>query len=744
MTPVEQPTATRAEQLTTFAACVFDEADVVEVRLLPAKRSYWPKAGELPKLAGKLASANARGENIYAGANPRTKSGGTKTSDVGLARCLFVDVDGGATPDEAQERWQTAGLPRPTLTLASGHGVHCYWRLTEPITDLAYWSELQRRLIAVLDSDTSVHDPPRIMRLPGFANLKRDPLVPCVIVAADPGLRYPLATLESVIGNTARRPASNGVPAAIAAPSGINVFARAAAYIAKLPTSSEGGRNLAAIRVAAVLVKDFALSEDEALPLLSRWNAGNNPPLDETELRTVLANAGKYGTHTVGNKLHSLASNNRPQASDGRDVDVPDMADPWPEPLDEAAFHGVAGELVRAIEPHSEADPVALLASILVAFGNVIGRTAHFRAEADLHYGNLFTCLVGSTSKGRKGISWGQAARVFGTVDPDWLNNHVVGGLSSGEGLIWAVRDAIYRHEAVREGKGKSARVVDYQDVEVDPGVVDKRLLVLESEFSSVLKVILRERNTLSAIIRQAWDRGNLATLTKNSPAKATGAHISIIGHITRNELKRLITETDLANGLANRFLWLCVRRSKCLPEGGAIHTVDFRAIDSRLSNAVAFAGHTDILQRDPEAREVWRQVYPRLSEGQPGLLGAATSRAEAQVMRLAMLYSLLDCSPLIQPDHLLAALAVWRYAEQSARYVFGSALGDPTADAILQTLRNSPDGLTREEIRKLFSGNRPAEEIARALAVLVEAGLARREPRDTGGRPAEVWFHIG
>ncbi len=115
----------------------------------------------------------------------------------------------------------------------------------------------------------------------------------------------------------------------------------------------------------------------------------------------------------------------------GDDVDVPDMADPWPDPLDEAAFHGVAGELVRAIEPHSEADPVALLASILAAFGNVIGRTAHFRAEADLHYGNLFTCLVGSTSKGRKGVSWGQAARVFGTVDPDWLSSHVVGGLSS-------------------------------------------------------------------------------------------------------------------------------------------------------------------------------------------------------------------------------------------------------------------------------------------------------------------------
>ena len=72
-------------------------------------------------------------------------------------------------------------------------------------------------------------------------------------------------------------------------------------------------------------------------------------------------------------------------------------------------------------------------------------------------------------------------------------------------------------------------------------------MLVLESEFGSVLKVIAREKNTLSAIIRQAWDTGTLRTLTKNAPAHATNAHISIIGHITRDELRRGIAETEIA-----------------------------------------------------------------------------------------------------------------------------------------------------------------------------------------------------
>lgn len=273
----------------------------------------------------------------------------------------------------------------------------------------------------------------------------------------------------------------------------------------------------------------------------------------------------------------------------------------------------------------------------------------------------------------------------------------------------------------------------------------DKRLLVLESEFGSVLKVILRERNTLSAILRQAWDSGTLRTMTKNSPAKATGTHISIVGHITRDELRRLITETDMANGLANRFLWLCVRRSKSLPESIPIAQAKLDAITVRLSKSAHYATGIGKVDRDSETRTIWREVYPTLSEGKPGLLGAATSRAEAQVMRLALLYALLDSSCHIRRSHLLAALALWDYAERSARYVFGSSLGDPTADEILRALRCHPAGMTRNEIREHFSRNKPSQEIGRALGVLLEHGHARRvAEKDTGGRNAERWFSVG
>jgi hypothetical protein len=420
----------------------------------------------------------------------------------------------------------------------------------------------------------------------------------------------------------------------------------------------------------------------------------------------------------------------------GDEGDEPVLVAPWPAPLAPEALYGPAGELVHLIEPHTEADPVALLIQTLVAFGNVIGRMAHFVAEADLHFLNLFAVLVGASSKGRKGTSWGRIRTLFESLDPEWKHK-IHSGLSSGEGVIWAVRDPIEKIEPIRDKR----QITGYQKVITDEGVEDKRLFVLESEFASTLRVLGREGNTLSALIRQAWDRGDLQVLNKNSPARATGAHISIIGHITRNELRRYLDTTEAGNGFANRYLWPCVRRSKSLPEGGNLNEIDFMPVLSQLKEAIAVARTTSRMTRDEKARTLWYDVYDELSEGKPGLLGAVTSRAEAQVMRLACIFALLDCEKVIRGPHLEAALALWRYCEESARFIFGDSLGDPVADEILRSLRKTPEGMTRTELRDLFNRHRTGREIDRALTSLSEQGLAYPRTEGTEGRSAERWF---
>jgi hypothetical protein len=409
----------------------------------------------------------------------------------------------------------------------------------------------------------------------------------------------------------------------------------------------------------------------------------------------------------------------------------------WPQPLAPHAFHGIAGEIVRTIEPHTEADPAALLIQFLMAFGNAIGGRAYFRVEADRHRANLFAVLVGTTSKARKGTSWGHIRRLFEQADVEWERKRIAPGLSSGEGLIWAVRDAI---EKKKTSRGTS-RGTESETEGEDEGITDKRLLVTEEEFSSPLRVMERAGNNLSAVVRDAWGRGDLQMLTKNSPARATGAHVSILGHVTREELLRYLNSTEASNGFANRFLWVCVKRSKTLPEGGSFRAEDHGELLGQLRETIRFGKQSQELFRDEGARAIWFNVYGPLSEGKPGMFGSVTGRSEAQVVRLSLIFALLDRSAVIRPSHMLAALAVWDYCEASARLIFGDKLGDPDADRILAELRAAPEGLTRTEIRDLFQRHRGEAAISSALGRLEEHGLARRRKSSTEGRPEELWI---
>jgi hypothetical protein len=385
--------------------------------------------------------------------------------------------------------------------------------------------------------------------------------------------------------------------------------------------------------------------------------------------------------------------------------------------------------VVKAVEPHTEADAVAVLVNMLAAFGNAVGRGAFKRVNADRHHLKINAVLVGETAKGRKGTSWGPVRELMHGAESVWAAQRVVNGLSSGEGLVNAVRDA-----------DRSAD--EDEEASSDQAIEDKRLFVLESELAGVLKVMKREGNTLSPVIRQAWDDGRLQTLTKNDPMKATDTHVSIVGHITKAEVLKHLTETEAANGFANRFLWLAVRRSKELPFGGEWHKIDKAPLVLRLRSALKFGKGQVEIEWGESAKDDWRDVYGTLSEGKHGLFGSIVSRAEAQVIRLAAIYAVMSQSSRIEREHLEAALALWDYAEESVRYIFGDATGDAVADRIMEALRAAgTKGMSRTEMRDLFQRNAKIGRLDNALALLSRMGWIYKASEPTAGRPAERWF---
>ena len=389
----------------------------------------------------------------------------------------------------------------------------------------------------------------------------------------------------------------------------------------------------------------------------------------------------------------------------------------WPAPPAPAVYHELLGEIVTRIAPHTEADPIAILTQLLVAFGAAVGRGAWFTVEATRHHPHEFMLLCGDSSKARKGSSWDHVRRLIAQVDPA-IERRILTGLSSGEGLIWAVRDPTAQ----------------------DPGITDQRLLVIEPEFASVLKASAREISTLSPTLRSGWDGRPLAILTRTAPARSTQAHIALIGHTTQHELRRHTTTIELANGYLNRVLIIACRRQRLLPEGGHHDPLHGTGLPGLLAATLKHAQTAGQIRLDQDAREFWHNAYRQLAKPLPGVLGQITARAEAHTIRLALLYTLADGKKQIGPQHLDAALALHDYAARSACWALNGATGEPLAEQIHAALKAHPAGLTRSQISDTLKHNQPAGQIDHALRALQTTGQATVTQIATGGRPAQLW----
>jgi hypothetical protein len=667
----------------------------------PLRQFWFTNIDELEDKWPKLCELNRHGYNLHFTVVPRLRKIQERKEhplpDEPLFACFWADLDAGkgkAFKDKSQalKRVEREVELKPTIVVGSGHGLHVYYCLRRPRAMSREAAEtLLHKLAARFGGDAAAARAKRLMRVPDTFNWKDGKQTVCRVwyTRSRAYSRRELSDLlEPVALSNMCSDSGTGNPA--------DYHALFSPHVTKLKSTGEWALGLCpfhndhnpsfSMNVRTGLWKCFACKIGGNWPDFQRRLGIAGP--DATSIR-------KYP------KLH------------------------------EDALCGPAGDFVRIVEPESEADPAALLIQLLVAFGNCVGSGPLFQIEATKHHVNLFALIVGASSKARKGTALDHVKRVLDQVDAHWSENQIMTGLSSGEGLIWTVRDydpALDKH--------KNAK-----DAENPVPIRDKRLLVVQPEFASVLRVQGREGNTLSAIIRTAWDSGQLGILTKNSPAKATGAHVSIIAHITEHELRRELRVTDQANGFANRFLVGFARRSKLLPHGGKVDEEKLNELVHTLKRARTFAHDVGRMRFSEHGRKVWEGIYIRLSNERPGLLGAIIARAEPQVLRLAMVYALLDCSMLIKTRHLKAAAAVWDYCEQSAALIFGTAVGDPLADKIIEALRTHPKGLTRDDIREELHHNYDKGRVDEALRILKENGLATKlASQRTGGRKAEMW----
>lgn len=589
-------------------------------------------------------------------------SGGTKDAQITRFNAFFVEND--VLPIEEQHRLLDESPIQPSIRVETKKSVHAYW-LIDGNCSAEDWREIQKTLISHFDSDKSIKNLARCMRLPFFNHVSCDGeqiiRKKVDITGFNPSQRFTVKEMRDAFSRIKIENVTKPV------------FEEISAEFVNSLNSYETNEIANLYADVQVNIKD--VSSLNSLQSVVQIESGSFPVQETEETK------------------------------------------PLSKPLSKRkCFYGLAGEIVKTIEPHTEADSMALLLNTLAGFGNAIGRNSYFEADGSKHYTNLFGVLVGTTSAG-KGTSWNQIKRLFESVDEDWAQYRIQSGLSSGEGLIAAVKD----------GEGE----------------VDKRLFVVESEFSSVLSMGKRDGNTLSANIRGFWDNGKAQTLTKVDPISTSDAHVSIIGHITPTELRYCLGRTEIANGFANRFLWVQVKRSKSLPDGGKLPTEEFDKLVEKLSEAVKLARTIEEIKRNEEANDLWREVYPQLTAERSGAFGSVTSRSRPQIVRLSIIYALMDKSNVIMREHLEAALDFWNYCEESARQIFGESTGDKLADDIYKHLKSAKEGLSKTDIINKTGKNYSADQIQSSIQVLCENGLIHsiKEKRQENSRVVEFWY---
>jgi hypothetical protein len=384
----------------------------------------------------------------------------------------------------------------------------------------------------------------------------------------------------------------------------------------------------------------------------------------------------------------------------------------WPI-MESLAYHGIAGDFVRLTEPQTEADPVNLLITFLTIAGNHLGRKPAYRIESTLHRMNLFSVIVAASGEGRKGTGSDRVLRLFEHMDGGaYLKTCVGTNLSSGEGVI-------ARLSPPRDQDG---------NLIPDAAERDPRFLIQNSEFASTLRVMKREGNQLSQVLRQGWDGSGLEVLTKKDPLKVDNHHISLVGHITPVEIRRELTEIDKGSGTANRILWIMSRRSKSLPLGGASLELEYKDMARKLKPILEKAGKIPIISLSTTAEDAWIPIYEDLTRSREDLgeiTASILSRAAPQCLRVASIYALLDGTPKIEPIHLKAAHAIIRYVEASVRYIWS---GRSDREKLFHfILSKGKDGASMTEIHGFYSNNKDTLWIHGLLGPLGKAGKLKR-----------------
>lgn len=740
-----------------FLAALYHHDDVLEVRLLPGGRKVWSTAADFEGIEHDLHRENGAGKNVYIGANPRREVGGSKAADVLLARAVCADFDGGIVPADALARIEAAGLPAPTVVLTSGGGTHCWWRLEEPLHDLAVWTLAQKGIARATGADPVISDAPRIMRLPGFVNHKYPDKPVAAIVDCDAARVYPVEVFTTLPGRRSE-------PVATADPGCSRTMSAHSRGFLEEGAVDEDGRRATAFKVACDLA-GRGWSEAEAADAIEvRLHSLGIVGEELADVRRQVRNAFKVPRDPRGGGASPAVSSTA-------------AAPPW-QPFPVELLGEPVATFVREAAEGIGADEAMVVLPLLATLASAVGNTRRVEVKPGwLEPPVLWTATVGESGDGKtpgflaalqfveaeQRERWSDHARDVTMWEAEVADHEAaVGDWKRSRG-----KEGAPDHPGEKPTRPTPTRhLVNDITIEALAPVLaanPRGLLVAVDELSGWLASFDQYRSGRGGGDVAKWlmmhGAGSLTvdrklTGTLHVPAAA----VSLCGGIQPGPLARALGVQHVENGLLARLVlaappprpprWTTTSPSFVTLEGMA------RLFSSLLS--VPAGATPALVDLDPDATEVFKAYWLTLADDREATAGPVRSmlaKNAALAARVALVLHTIDQAHrggLATPGRVDAAtmeravgIARWVAAENRRVYAVvldGEAVSSTTADdesAVawvaarggFTTVRDLGRGLVR------FKAPGAAEAAARRL---VAAGRAVWEAPTRGGRPAD------
>ena len=479
--------------------------------------------------------------------------------------------------------------------------------------------------------------------------------------------------------------------------------------------ASELGRNNAGYSLACWL-HAHNIPEYDAKDIMIRYQSlvsnMKDKPYTDAEMIHSLGNAYKQTKLEAWWKPLNRQREQKPKQS----VDVVEPeAEPEPETIDHddppineinpfpKIDNKLCNEYIDIMTDVTEAPASYHFFTFMTVVGMSLNRNVYVKLGLDRVYPNLWTMIVGQTGRARKSSTIKKGRDLLFRIAPDI---QILSSMATWEGLLLAMSRK-----------------------EEEPDLKCEKTIVCMSEFDSLLK---RSRNeAIAHLIPNLCDLydcpDDAKNSTKGSPIVVKNPFLSIIAGIQPEILEKSFQAGDVNGGFAGRFIYVYDVSDKEIPFPIWNKQTEYNVLIQNL----AYIKSKNCVEKEitmySAFRTIWDAFYHeyRTPNGDPALLLQLNDRMQNHVLKMAMIFAVLDGESEIKEYHLTDAINIGYWLMNNNRKLFGM-LGASDAEKLEQKILDliANDVNNRRNIYKSLGGRVTARDFQYAIDGLIKAGI--------------------